>query len=203
MKIIIQLFLIFILIIIGVLFYNNYFSSKKIQNLLIQNNSDSKNNLLFDGENKDEKIYNNNAIKNLRYQVEMADSGKYQINAKLSELIYINEIETVSMKSVNALIIDKDNEKIIITSDKAIFNSSSYMTEFNDNIKIIFLKNIITSEKLEFNFNENVITISENIMYKGLNTTIKADNIKIDLITKNIEVFMDNPNNKIELKSEK
>ena len=141
----------------------------------------------------------NNTIKNLKYQVELKNSGKYEIIADLSELSYINEIEIVSMKRVIATFVDEKNRKMIIFSDKALFNNTSYDTKFENNTKIQYLNNIITSDKIEFNFKNNIISISENIIYKGNLGVIKADNIKINLITKDIDVFMNSKNEKIKI----
>ena len=38
----------------------------------------------------------------------------------------------------------------------------------------------------------------ENVVYEGLKGTIKADNVKLNLITKNMEIFMQN-NKKLKL----
>ena len=66
----------------------------------------------------------------------LKNSGKYEIIADLSELSYINEIEIVSMKRVIATFVDEKNRKMIIFSDKALFNNTSYDTKFENNTKI-------------------------------------------------------------------
>jgi len=187
MKSFIQIALIILIIIIGYFFYEKYFSyqpeSKKITNIKskINNNSDQnlESNLTenFNTENK-----SNNLIKNLKYEVMLDGSGKYVIEADLSELNYIDSIETVFMSNVTAEIIDTSNNKIIIASDEAVFNTVTYNTSFKNNISINYLQNIISSEKIDFNFKENIIIISENIIYRNFNTLIKTDNIKINLI---------------------
>ena len=103
------------------------------------------------------------------------------------------------MLDVSAYIIDKDNNRIDIKSKNALLNTATYKTSFFGDVHIKYLGSLITSEKLNFNFNQNYILISENILYKSLNTKIKADNVKINLLTKEIEVFMDNSRDKIEL----
>ena len=45
------------------------------------------------------------------------------------------------------------------------------------------------------------MTINDNIVYEGINGVGKADNIKIDLITKNVQIFMNEKNKKIEITS--
>ena len=43
--------------------------------------------------------------------------------------------------------------------------------------------------------------ISDNIIYEGMQGLMKTDNIEIDLITKNIKIFMNDSKNKIEITS--
>jgi lipopolysaccharide export system protein LptA len=55
----------------------------------------------------------------------------------------------------------------------------------------------IKSDKLDFFLKENLVTISDNIKYKGVNTELLADKIKINLITKDTRIFMNNKTEKI------
>ena len=119
MKSFIQLALIVLIIIIGYLFYEKYFSNhqdtKKITTIKSKINNNSAQNL----EDKPttnfiKKEKSNNLIKNLKYEVVLDGSGKYVIEADLSELNYIGDIETVFMSNVTAEIIDTNNNKIII-----------------------------------------------------------------------------------------
>ena len=66
-------------------------------------------------------------------------------------------------------------------------------------MQIEYLDNVIISDKMDLNFSKNIITISENVKYEGLQGTIKADNVKIDLITKKIKIYMDENNKKVEV----
>ena len=204
MKSIFQLFLLALIFFIGYLFYTSYFLENTNTSKKIIKNSDENKNIgaVIESnisENSDENKIENNQIKNLLYEVDFSDSGKYKIQAKLSNLNYVDGVEKVSMLDVSAYIIDKDNNRIDIKSKNALLNTATYKTSFFGDVHIKYLGNLITSEKLNFNFKQNYILISENILYKSLNTKIKADNIKINLLTKEIEVFMDNSQDKIEL----
>ena len=204
MKSIFQLFLLALIFFIGYLFYTSYFLENTNTSKKIIKNSDENKNIgaVIESnisENSDENKIENNQIKNLLYEVDFSDSGKYKIQAKLSNLNYVDGVEKVSMLDVSAYIIDKDNNRIDIKSKNALLNTATYKTSFFGDVHIKYLGNLITSEKLNFNFKQNYILISENILYKSLNTKIKADNIKINLLTKEIEVFMDNSRDKIEL----
>ena len=106
------------------------------------------------------------------------------------------------MKNVSAVFTDNKNNRILITSDFASFNSSNYNTFFRENIKIKHENHIITSNKIDFNFVENTILIYENVIYTGFKEKIFTDNIKINIITKHVEFYMNSQNEKIKIISE-
>ena len=59
------------------------------------------------------------------------------------------------------------------------------------------MDNIIFSNKIDLNFKENTILIYENVKYEGEQGTIRSDNIKINLITKKIQIYMNNKEKKV------
>tara|TARA_B100000963_G_C22605323_1_gene662206 strand:+ start:1327 stop:1839 length:513 start_codon:yes stop_codon:yes gene_type:complete len=145
----------------------------------------------------------NNLIKNLRYDVNFENNTKYNITADLSELIYEGNNEIVKMQKVKAIFIDKSGLPLIITAANAMFNNTSYNTTFSNNVKIKYINNEMRSEKLLLDFENNVVIINDNIVYEGVQGIGEADNIKIDLITKDIQIFMNNSNNKVKITSKK
>ena len=115
------------------------------------------------------------------------------------------------LTKVIANIILKDRSSIKLTSDYANFNTKTFETTFIDNVKIfrndetIFGKELYlvfdqTSEVLINNsdVDQNLIRISHDVIIKKPGYIMKADVIEIDLITKNIKVFMNNKNDKVE-----
>ena len=206
MKLLLQISLFFIMLFIGYVFYNNYFTEKQTQkNSIInsqtkKNNNSLKTNEIIIQEEENEKI-KNNVIKNLKYKLNITENGTYEIKANSSEINLENGEEIVLMKGVIATFSDKNSNKLFISSDSAIFNSVNYNTLFSGNIKIQHEENIITSNKLEFNFIKNNILVYENVKYIGLRGEIIVDNIKIDLITRNIEFFMNNDNDNVKILS--
>ena len=206
MKSLLQLVLLLLIFIVGYLFYKNFFlnetkniiekTESETQNNLKDSNLDNNSNISSDSTNE---IPEKSLIKNLSYKVDFAESGKYEIKAELSELTYVNATEVVIMYDVAAVIIDQNNSRIDIKSDKALLDTNSYNTNFSENVNIKYLTNIISSNSLNFNFNENIIILSEDIIYKNTNTKIRADNVKINLLNKDINIFMNNPEDKIEL----
>ena len=147
------------------------------------------------------EVSKNNFIKNLKYDVKFDDDTKYSITAIESEITYIDNNEIVFMKSVNGFFVDKKGSTLKIASKNAIFNNNNYNTIFENNVKIDYMGNIIRSDRLDLDFKKNTVVIRDNIIYEGLQGLGKADNIEIDLITKNIEISMNNQNDKIEITS--
>ena len=181
MKSLFQIALLILLIFISFVFYNKYFKetnlvkinkNKQTQLQINKNevlNKDLKENRVLDKENDKNK---KNLIKNLKYKVEIPDSGQYEIASKYSEVIILeNGTEIILMNEVSAIYTDKLT-KVFINSDNAKFNSENYDTLFWRNIKI-YEDNLITSEKLHFNFIKNIL-VYENVIYTGLNGKIQT-----------------------------
>ena len=209
MKLLFQITLLSLLVIISFIFYNKYFKETRIVETIGNKETEiqyNKNEFSKINEkeisNKENSKGKENLIKNLKYSVELADSGKYEISSNLSQLIILeNGVEIIFMEDVSAIFTDKNNKKVFIYSNNAEFNSDNYDTLFTGNIKIKYQDNLITSEKLHFNFIENNILVYENVIYKGLNGKIQTDNIKINLLSKNIEIFMNEKNKNVKIMS--
>ncbi len=185
----IQLFLFFLLILISFFFYKKYFSPSEIS----QNQDKTKKEILIENEN--------NLIKNLRYNVQFDNNTQYTITAELSEIFYKDDIEFVKMQTVFAKFVNEENIPLIIESDSAIYNNSNYNTEFSKNVKVSYLDNKITSKNLNLNFEENIVTIYNDVIYDGMQGLLKADNVIINLINKEMKIFMNELKNKVEIKS--
>ena len=189
MKIFLQVFLFSILILISFFFYKKYFIKEEIIEIVKIEKK------IKEDELKEKK----NVISNLQYNVELENNGKYEIKSSSSEIIYEDGVEIVFMEDVTAIFTDDQNRKITVKSEKASFNSITYNTKFINNTKILYENQKITSDKIDFNFKENNILISENVIYTGLNKEINTDNIKINLITKDVQFYMNSQNEKIKI----
>ena len=201
MKSFLQLFLFALLIIIFYFFYKSYFlENKNIERSIVEQPLENpKKDQGQTIEQKESADNIKNLITNLTYKVDLVNAGKYEIKSGSSEVVYEDGSEIVLMKSVSAVFTDNQNNKILITSDFASFNSSNYDTFFRENIKILYEDHIITSDKIDFNFIRNTILIYENVLYTGFKEQIITDNIKINLITKHVEFYMNSQNEKIRI----
>ena len=189
MKVFLQTFLFSILIIIGFFFYQTYFmKNESVEKIVIENNI-----------KKNDITEKKNIITNLQYNVKLGNNGNYEIKSTSSKIIYENGFEIVFMEDVIATFTDNQDRKVIIRSDKASFNSSTYDTKFRDNIKILYENHKITSDKINFDFKKNNILIFENVIYTGLKEEINTDNIRINLITKDVQFYMNSENENIKI----
>ena len=175
MKSVIQLVLLLILILIIIIFYNFYF--KESDKVEVNNSIET---------NQPVEQTENNIIKNLEYKINIEDNNEYHISAELSEITNNDGVELVLMKKVKARLTDKNNITLFITSEEASYNNDNYYTKFENNVKIKYLDNIIYAQNMILNFENNSISIFKNVIYNGPKGELKADNIRINLITKKL-----------------
>ena len=189
MKVFLQTFLFSILIIIGFFFYQTYFmKNESVEKIVIENKI-----------KKNDITEKKNIITNLQYNVKLENNGNYEIKSTSSKIIYENGFEIVFMEDVIATFTDNQDRKVIIRSDKASFNSSTYDTKFRDNIKILYENHKITSDKINFDFKNNNILIFQNVIYTGLKEEINTDNIKLNLITKDVQFYMNSEKDSVKI----
>ena len=201
-KNLIQIFLLILLILITFLVFNVFYksdktikSSKKIE---IKVSEDLKSN---EGKNviQDIKYTSNNNNGDI-FEI-LADYG--EPSSEVDNLMFLTKVVA------NIILNDKSNIKL--TSDYANFNTKTFETTFINNVKIfrndetIFGKELYlvfeqTEEVLKKspNVDQNLIRISHDVIIKKPGYMLKADILEIDLITKNMKVFMNDKNNKVE-----
>ena len=204
-KTIIQIFLTTILIITSFLIFNFFYVSKKDnQNLNAKKNANINNEL----NNTDKNI-----IQDIEYSLNNDKGNIYKVIADYGEVKTDNP-DLMFLTNVTATVIFSDNMKIISTSDFANFNSKTFETTFLNNVQIKKDDEIITGDELYLvlennnkeildkpNKEENLIRISNNVIYKKPGYSLKADILELDLITKNIKIYMLNNKQKILAKS--
>lgn len=189
---IIQLILFFILIIVISVFYNLYFK-KKVKGEIEKTVSIN--------EPIDQK--KNNLIKNLTYEISIRENNDYKIKSELSEITYKDGSELILMKMVTATLSDKTKVSLFVTSDDANYNNENYNTNFENNVEIKYLDSIIYADNMILDFKNSFISVYNNVRYNGPLGNLEADNIKINLITKKIDVFMNDTGKNIEITSSK
>jgi len=194
-KSLIQIFLIILLLIVTLLIFNHFY---------ISNNSleNPKNKEVTNIEKDNEQVVDKNIIENVQYSLNNNKGDIYQVLADFGE-INLDNPNLMFLTNVNASLILANKTNIILTSDFANFNTKTFETTFIKNIKVERDEEIITGDELylvlenETNntkntslSDENLIRISNNILYKKPGYSLKADILEMDLISKDIKIFM-------------
>ena len=176
------------MVVVTFFFYKKYFVQNEVEKLVP---------IKIDKEKNFKKV--DNLINEFKYEVKLVDNGEFEIEAESSKVESTNDGQNISMNDVVAMFIDKINRKIEIRSNKANFNTITNNINFFGDIKVNYLNNLIFANKLDFNYKNNNIKIHENIFYKGSYGSVQADNIEINLTTRNLRVFMNNQNDRIKI----
>ena len=142
-----------------------------------------------------------NVLRNMVYENFDNRGNRYEIYADTSEFKDINS-KKIFMKGVRAKINLDNMSFITISSEEAIFENESLTTNFSKNVILDYLNHNIKSESLELLFDKNLITMKDQIIYKNIDTELVADQIIIDLITKDSKIFMNDKNRKIKILNE-
>ena len=190
-KIFIQITLLSLIILILIVILSLYKNFDKKNVSII--NDDAKN------LNKSEET-NTNIIKNIEYFSQDEKNNTYKINSEYGK-IDPNKPNLILMENVSAEIILNDSEPISIHSDFALYDNINYDTNFYGNVKLDHVFHEINCGKIDLAFKDNLVFISDNVIYKNLDTKLISDKIRINLLTKDIKIFMNKKNKKIKIEN--
>ena len=184
-KIYIQLFLIFIFLIISLFIFLKYFkessfeSNSKIDNSQTINTSES-------------------LIEDLKYLSVDKVGNEYKIEAKKGN-IDKNNPDIIYLEYVRAIILLQNSDRISIKSNYAKYNIKNFDTLFNDAVSVDYGEHVLKSEFLDLSFEKNLVSIYDNVRYLSGISSLRADRAEIDIINKKTKIFMDNPGKKVQI----
>ena len=135
-------------------------------------------------------------INDINYVSTDVRGNKYQITAKLAE-IKIENSDVMFLTDVIAFVFIKDKDTVKITSNFGKYNSKNYDTIFSDNVIVIYPGHKITGEYLDFSFLTNLGIFTTNVIYTGEKTNLFADEIEMNLTTKDTKIFMNDVGKKV------
>ena len=189
----IQLVIILILILISILIYKFYYNQNLQDEVKINETSISKDKIDNEGQN---------LIMNIKYTSNNNQGDIYEIIADYGETSLVDP-NLMFLTNVTGNIIFKEKDNIKLTSDFAGFNTKTFETTFINNVRIVRSDQTITGNELYLvleqnekvvednpDIDQNLIRISYNVLFESPGYTLKADVIEIDLITKNMNIFM-------------
>jgi len=193
-KIIIQLFLLLTLVTITIFVFFFYFKEKEI---LKENNIQMQ-------KITELKINEETAslMKNMNYSFSDLNGNNYEILSEFGK-VDINDPDKIFMTNVLATIHLKNESPIKIVSKFANYNKNDHETKFFENVKIMYKIHKVTSQNLNLSFKSNLVTMYNKIIYTKPGTKLFADQLQIDLLTKNSKIFMNNKFEKIKIINKK
>ena len=185
-KTLIQLVLLLILILIIFFISNKYFNTEN--KIDIENNTISSNKEKNDLFNKDLEEKNiDNEITNLTYEKFDTNGNKYLIKAERG-ILDSESPNIIYMNVVEASLVYLNNERLIIYSEKAIFDKENFKTIFSDKVKLLYQDQILESDILEFLIDKNIAIFKDNVKYYNENIEAFSDVVFINLLTKEIDI---------------
>ena len=182
-KIFLQVFLVFLTIVFS---------------LILLNQTLEKENKIVSKKEIQKKETENNLIEGIRYfskdmkgNTYLIESKNGTINKENPDIIYLIDVEA----KIN---FDKD-QLIKVKSNKAVYNINNYDTEFTENVKLSYEDNKISCKNIVIKFSENYAILSGNLVYNNLLTSLFADKMKVDLITRTTKTSMTNNQDKVKI----
>ena len=141
---------------------------------------------------------NLNIIENINYSSLDKDGNKYLITAKTGE-IYQNNFNNIKMKYVYAKIIFLNQQTIEIKSNYANYNRETSETLFYEKVLSSYLDNNISSNELQLLFDDKLAKIKDKVVLISKQGKLEADEVLIDLTTKEAKISMNNSEEKIKI----
>ena len=184
-KIYIQLFLIFIFLIISLFLFLKYFKKTSFENKTNANISQTINT-------------SESLIEDLKYLSTDKEGNEYKIEAKKGN-IDKNNPDIIYLENVKAIILLQNSDYISIKSNFAKYNTKSFDTLFNDKVSVDYGDHLLKSEFLDLSFENNLVSIYDNVRYLSGISSLRADKAEIDILNKKTKIFMDNPSKKVQI----
>ena len=146
----------------------------------------------------DEIKSENTIIENLNYISIDAKGNEYILNAKYGEESE-EDSNIIILKQVVGAIKLKNKSDIEIKSDFAKYNSTTFDTNFYENVSGFFEESKISSDNLDLFFKSNKAIMYNNIKYLSRNTAANADEISFNLLNGDVNVKMFDKKNKVRI----
>ena len=199
-KTVIQILIILFLFLVSIFIYKFYYNQDDQKKTKIEKKESLDNKTSSEGQN---------LIKDIKYVSNNNRGDTYEIIADFGETSLENP-NLMFLTNVTGNIIFEKKDNIKLTSDYANFNTKTFETTFLNNVEIFRGEETIVGNELYLvldqdeetirknpEIDQNLIRISHNVLFESPGYTLKADIIEIDLISKNMKIFMNNQIKKV------
>ncbi len=176
-----------------ILFFITYYSGDKDEIIDANKNSSTENASKLTEETS-------NIIEKVNYTGNNGKGTFFELNAAIAEIKY-DEPNLSRLQDVFVVIRLRNLRTIHIQSDKAVFDKISNDTNFFGNVKITDEQdNVITSDNLDFYNSKNLLQVYNNVAYTGKKGDLIADQVLVDLLNNEANIFMFEKDDKVKAK---
>ncbi len=181
-----------LVIAIIILFFTTYYSGDKDEIIDANKNSSTENASKLTKETS-------NIIEDVNYAGSNNKGTFFEINSAIAELKH-EEPNLSRLQDVFVVIRLKSLRIIHIKADAGIFNKVTNDSEFFGNVKITEQDNVITSDNLDFYNSKNLLQAYNNVTYTGKKGDLIADQVLVDLLNNEANIFMFEKGDKVKAK---
>ncbi len=181
-----------LVIAIIILFFTTYYSGDKDEIIDANKNSSTENASKLTKETS-------NIIEDVNYAGSNNKGTFFEINSAIAELKH-EEPNLSRLQDVFVVIRLKNLRIIHIKADAGIFNKVTNDSEFFGNVKITEQDNVITSDNLDFYNSKNLLQAYNNVTYTGKKGDLIADQVLVDLLNNEANIFMFEKGDKVKAK---
>lgn len=148
-------------------------------------------NILLNGKKSEKQNKNANVKKqeNLIKEIEYVTTNKngdiLKIFADFGET-NIKDNNILNLKGVAGVFSSPDRSQINITSEFAKYNYKNQNSKFFEKVRINYENRIINCDNFDVNINENIAVAYNNVIVNDGSSTMKAQKITLNIITKDI-----------------
>ena len=130
-----------------------------------------------------------NKFENVEYQGIDNSGNKFVIGSEFAEFEK-EKPELINMENVKCTFTFKDKTVLTVISDKGVYNNITNDMKFSENVRMDYLENVLYSDRADFKNYENQLLVAGNISGEGPTTNLNADELDIDLNTKDLKISM-------------
>ena len=118
---------------------------------------------------------------------------KYKLDKTIAkEIQNLRNSNILDLEDVKGTVILSEGSIINISSDYAKYNYNDQQSEFINNIQLNYDDKLITCDNLSIKMTKNIAIAYNNVVIKDKKSMIKADNVQINLTTKDINLNSEN-----------
>lgn len=125
--------------------------------------------------------------KNIEY---VSSNNKGEIFKIIAEFGRTNleNSDILNLENVKGTITSTEKSKIYISSKFADYNYSNQNSSFYKNVKIKYDDREISCDNLDLNISNNIAVAYNNVIMKDKNSSMKAQKVTLDILTKDISI---------------